>query len=177
MPRYAPPLVLTDPGTETTDRPCAGSPFHPAGQFCAPASFCSPPKIGRTERSPLNWKPPHTLWESGGGGMSASDWRGWKMRPRSGRPVSLATATVTKVLTTVTRPPNGTIPLECAQHGPQRRVVQESRAATLAGQRSQTAPGAHLQALRAIRSSRRSSGMSSGCICNPPQKALGAVLR
>ena len=54
--------------------------------------------------------------------------------PRSGRPAALPHATVAKVLTTVTQPPQGRTSVACAQQGAPRRLVQEPGAATLAGQ-------------------------------------------
>jgi hypothetical protein len=68
--------------------------------------------------------------------------------PRSGRPAPLPNATVTKGLTTATQPPRGRTRWSVRSRARHAGLSKKPGAATLAGQRFETPPGAHLQAFQ-----------------------------
>ena len=103
MPRHAQPLILTF-GRKAIERPCAGSPFYQQ-EVCVPASFCAATmgEPGYCRRTGNHRAHRGDLAAP----VAQEQLAGLEDAPRYGRPVSLATATVTQVLTTVTQPPKG----------------------------------------------------------------------
>lgn len=83
--------------------------------------------------------------------------------PRSGRPVSLATAMVTKVLTTVTRPPKGRTRWSVRSMA-RSAGLSKSRVHQLWQANDLKPTGCAPSSSPGIRSLRRSSGTSSACI-------------